>query len=65
MRRRHTFTADTDLTCPHCGEGPVEVLAAQMIWTHECGAYGYYDDGAKTFPRAIYRVKGESEARQP
>lgn len=49
-----------DLTCPHCKSGVVEIFADGFLWTHECGAYGYYDDGEQLFPHAAYRVKKET-----
>lgn len=59
LRRRRTFPAKIDLHCPHCGQGDVEVLGEGVLWAHECGAYGYYDDGKLLFPDAIYRVRGD------
>lgn len=46
------------LACPHCNGGSVTVEAGGMLWAHSCGAYGYYDDGTRTFPDAVYRVRG-------
>jgi len=45
-----------DLECPHCHGGAVTVTADGFVWTHGCGAYGYYDDGEHLFPHAQYRV---------